>query len=88
MDEDFKKEVIDRSLEDIKVEFDEEFDRNFERKAFFDEKQWPERKFDDGSCSVPVDCAGASGAGNGVTSWFILLPNPTHAFITKAGKSR
>ena len=28
MDEDFKKEVIDRSLEDIKVEFDEEFDRN------------------------------------------------------------
>lgn len=35
MDEDFKKEVIDRSLEDIKVEFDEEFDRNFERTAFF-----------------------------------------------------
>ena len=46
MDGDFKKEVIDRSIEDIKVEFDEEFDRNFERKAFFDEKEWPERKFD------------------------------------------
>ena len=41
MDGDFKKEVIDRSIEDIKVEFDEEFDRNFERKAFFDEKEWP-----------------------------------------------
>ena len=48
MDGDFKKEVIDRSIEDIKTEFDEEFDRNFERRAFFDEKQWPERKFDDG----------------------------------------
>ena len=39
MDGDFKKEVIDLSLEDIKVDLDEEFDRNFERKAFFDEKQ-------------------------------------------------
>ena len=52
MDGDFKKEVIDRSIEDIKVEFDEEFDRNFERKAFFDEKEWPERKFDDGVGSL------------------------------------
>lgn len=52
MDGNFKKEVIDRSLEDIKVEFDEEFDRNFERKAFFDEKQWRERKFDDGVGSL------------------------------------
>ena len=47
MNADFKKEVIDRSLEDIKVEFDEEFDRNFEGKAFFDDKLWPERIFDD-----------------------------------------
>lgn len=29
MDGDFKKEVIDQSIEDIRVEFDEEFDRNF-----------------------------------------------------------
>lgn len=31
MDGNFKKEVIDRSLEDIKVDLDEEFDRNFQR---------------------------------------------------------
>ena len=48
MDGNFRKEVIDRSLDDIKVELDEEFDRNFERKSFFDEQKWPERKFDDG----------------------------------------
>lgn len=62
MDEDFKKEVIDRSLEDIKVEFDEEFDRNFERKAFFDEKQWPERKFDDGVGSLMQRTGGLRGS--------------------------
>jgi phage gpG-like protein len=49
----FKREVIDRSLEDIKVELDGEFDRNFERKAFF-EKKWPERKYDDGVGSLLV----------------------------------
>jgi phage gpG-like protein len=49
----FKREVIDRSLEDIKVELDEEFDRNFERKAFFD-KKWPERKYDNGKGSLLV----------------------------------
>lgn len=48
MEGNFKKEVIERSLDDIKVELDEEFDRNFQRKAFFDEQKWPERKFDDG----------------------------------------
>lgn len=62
MDEDFKKEVIDRSLEDIKVEFDEEFDRNFERTAFFDEKQWPERKFDDGVGSLMQRTGGLRGS--------------------------
>lgn len=89
MDGDFKKEVIDRSIEDIKVEFDEEFDRNFERKAFFDEKEWPERKFDDGlvhSCNAPAGCAGVSGAGNGGANWFIRLPGHTPGFIMKAGK--
>ena len=30
MDGNFRKEVIDRSLDDIKVELDEEFDRNFD----------------------------------------------------------
>ena len=34
MDTDFKKEVIDRSLDDIKVELDEEFDRNFKENPF------------------------------------------------------
>lgn len=52
MDGNFKKEVIDRSLEDIKVELDGEFDKNFTRKAFFDEKQWPDRKYDDGAGSL------------------------------------
>ena len=52
MDADFKKEVIDQSLEDIKTDLDEEFDRNFQRRAFFDELLWPERKFDDGYGSL------------------------------------
>lgn len=62
MDADFKKEVIDQSLEDIKVELDEEFDRNFQRKAFFDEKQWPERKFDDGVGSLMQRTGGLRGS--------------------------
>ena len=86
MDGDFKKEVIDRSIEDIKVEFDEEFDRNFERKAFFDEKEWPERKFDDGVGSLLQRTGGVSGAGNGGANWFIRLPGHTPGFIMKAGK--
>lgn len=31
-------------LKDLKVELDDEFDRNFERKAFFDQK-WPQTKW-------------------------------------------
>lgn len=62
MDGDFKKEVIDRSLEDIKVDLDEEFDRNFERRAFFDEHQWPERKFDDGVGSLMQRSGGLRGS--------------------------
>lgn len=62
MDGDFKKEVIDRSLEDIKVELDEEFDRNFERKSFFNEKEWPERKFDDGVGSLMQRSGGLRGS--------------------------
>lgn len=62
MDGDFKKEVIDRSLEDIKTDLDEEFDRNFERKAFFDEQQWPERKFDDGVGSLMQRTGGLRGS--------------------------
>lgn len=38
------EEFINRTLTDIKVKISEEFDRNFERKAFFDEK-WPQPKF-------------------------------------------
>lgn len=62
MDKDFKKEVIDRSLEDIKVDLDEEFDRNFERRAFFDEKPWPERQFDDGYGTLMQRTGGLRGS--------------------------
>lgn len=57
MDANFKKEVIERSLNDMKVELDEEFDRNFERKAFFTDK-WPERGYDDGKGSLMVRSGG------------------------------
>ncbi|MBP5365005.1 MAG: phage morphogenesis protein [Bacteroidales bacterium] len=36
--------LIPRILKDIKVELTDEFDRNFERKAFFNER-WPARRF-------------------------------------------
>ncbi|MFI3322444.1 MAG: phage virion morphogenesis protein [Rikenellaceae bacterium] len=45
MSSSFKKEVIDRSLKDIKVELDKEFKQNFVRKSFFDEQKWPGAKF-------------------------------------------
>ena len=62
MDGNFKKEVIDRSLEDIKVDLDEEFDRNFQRQAFFDEKQWSERKYDDGVGTLMQRTGGLRGS--------------------------
>lgn len=62
MNKDFKKEVIDRSLEDLKVELDDEFDRNFQRKAFFDEQQWPERKYDDGVGTLMQRTGGLRGS--------------------------
>ena len=37
------KEVLKETLNDIKVEIKDEFDKNFQRKAFFDEK-WQARK--------------------------------------------
>lgn len=37
--------VINKILTDIKVDLSDEFDRNFERKAFFS-KKWPNRKMD------------------------------------------
>lgn len=37
---DFKQKLIS----DIRVKLTEEFDRNFERKAFFD-KRWPKRRY-------------------------------------------
>lgn len=39
------KQVLNATLNDIKVSLNEEFDKNFERKAFFDEK-WKPRKYD------------------------------------------
>lgn len=50
---DFVKNVITDSLRDIKVELDDEFDRNFQRKAFFSQA-WAKRKFDDGKGSLMV----------------------------------
>lgn len=49
----FKKDVITASLKDIKVELDEEFDRNFQRKAFFT-NAWAKKKHDDGKGSLLV----------------------------------
>ncbi len=37
------KQIIKQTLEDIRTKLTDEFDRNFERKAFFD-KRWSETK--------------------------------------------
>lgn len=46
-----EKDVIRQSLQDIKVELSEEFDRNFERKAFFDQK-WETEKLSNSKGSL------------------------------------
>ena len=89
MDGNFRKEVIDRSLDDIKVELDEEFDRNFERKSFFDEQKWPERKFDDGVGSLMQRTGGlrkSISSRKRAQNWRTLHTNHTDAFTTKAEK--
>lgn len=48
----FQREVIERSLSDIKVELDSEFDLNFVRKSFFGEDKWPSRRLEDGKGSL------------------------------------
>jgi hypothetical protein len=48
---DFKKDVILRSLKNIRVDLMDEFDKNFVRKAFFDEI-WQEVKVDPGIGSL------------------------------------
>jgi len=53
MNQNFKKQVIERSLSDIQVKLDDEFQENFERKAFFT-KEWPERKYDDEKGSLLI----------------------------------
>ncbi len=40
------KQIMPKILNDIKVDLADEFDKNFERKAFFD-KPWKARKFPD-----------------------------------------
>lgn len=51
----FKKDVITASLKDIKVELDEEFDSNFQRKCFFNmSNAWAKKKYDDGKGSLLV----------------------------------
>lgn len=46
---DFKQKLIS----DIRVKLTEEFDRNFERKAFFD-RRWPRRRVEHGKGSLLV----------------------------------
>lgn len=48
---DFNRDVIRPALQDIRVELEDEFDRNFERKAFFDEA-WDQVKADPGIGSL------------------------------------
>lgn len=48
---DFKKEVLKPALDDLRVELLDEFDQNFERKAFFDEA-WEQVKNDPGIGSL------------------------------------
>lgn len=89
MEGNFKKEVIERSLDDIKVELDEEFDRNFQRKAFFDEQKWPERKFDDGKGSLLQRSGALRKSLNSKDeeyNWCTHPINRTGEYITKAGK--
>jgi len=40
------EKVLNNALKDIKIELVDEFDRNFERKAFFDGDPWDEPKKD------------------------------------------
>ena len=54
--------LVRETLKDIRTEALEEFDRNFERRAFFDEQQWPERKFDDGVGSLMQRSGGLRGS--------------------------
>ncbi len=58
MDANFKREVVDQSLKDIKVELDYEFKRNFTRKGFFDEQKWAETKFTNPKGSLMVRSGG------------------------------
>lgn len=50
---DLTKKLISDSLKDIKVELDDEFDKNFTRKAFFS-RAWQRRKRDDGKGSLLI----------------------------------
>lgn len=43
------QKLLDKILKDIKIELGEEFDRNFERKAFFDQPWQPRRRQGKGS---------------------------------------
>lgn len=50
----FNREVIRQSLQDISVELADEFDRNFQRKAFFG-KPWQRRRLDSGRGSLLIN---------------------------------
>ncbi|MFR9574282.1 MAG: phage virion morphogenesis protein [Rikenellaceae bacterium] len=62
MNANFKKEVIDRSIEDIQVELDDQFDQNFERKSFMGEEKWPDAKAPNSRGSLMLRTGGLRGS--------------------------
>lgn len=54
-------------LKDLKVELDDEFDRNFERKAFFDQ-QWPQTRLPVSKGSLMNRTSGGGGLRGSISS--------------------
>lgn len=89
MNEDVKK-VVARILKDIQVEMSDEFDKNFERQAFFSEK-WQRRKspIRDEGRAILTDTGHfgkVSEAGRRKTASRSLLLFPMRPFIMMAVK--
>ena len=72
------KDFLNNLTNDVKVQLSQEFDRNFERKAFFDRK-WPETRLKNSRGSM-MNRTGAgrrsikSNANNGEINWSSNLP--------------
>ncbi|EGV44306.1 hypothetical protein BZARG_772 [Bizionia argentinensis JUB59] len=72
------KDFIKNLTNDVKVQLSQEFDRNFERKAFFD-KKWPETKLKNSRGSMMVRTGKGrrsikSNSKNGEIKWSSNLP--------------